>query len=394
MKKRRLLRAGFLAGIGAVAALVALAAGAQARSHAGTITIGVVGGQSGLYAYVGNEQYVGAQIAADQINAAGGVIGSKIQIVARDDAGDPTKGINAVQELVSQQNAVAIVGSPDTAGAIAPFAERVQRPVIGVVDGGGPNVHPNGPTKAPRKWVFGITMDTFAMAQKLGQYAAAHCKKIAILHDTTTYGVPAAAATVGELARLKTKAVIDDAVPEDWTKASAPDVGPEVRRLHDKSVDCAIAWISQEAGARIALTVQTMKYPLTILGPDTLSSIPRYVQLAKSAANGTVSVQISALLKPNAKQKVFRAAYAKKTKTTQAPSSYAMESYDAVYVLAKAIAIAKSADPAKVRDALEKVKNFPGAAGPVTFTAAQHEAVTPKQLTFVVYRNGKWSPTS
>ncbi len=71
-----------------------------------------------------------------------------------------------------------------------------------------------------------------------------------------------------------------------------------------------------------------------------------------------------------------------------------MESYDAVYVLAKAIAIAKSADPAKVRDALEKVKNFPGAAGPVTFTAAQHEAVTPKQLTFVVYRNGKWSPTS
>ena len=370
--------------------------GGSAKKLPAVINVGVVGGQSGLYAYVGNQQLAAAKIAVSEINAQGGIDGSKLAIVSRDDAADPSRAIAALQAFSSTNHAAAILGSPDTGGAVAPYAARVQTPLIGVVDGGGPNVTPGGPGTRPLSWVFGVTDDTFGQAQAMVPYANAHCTKVAILHDPTSYGVPAAQATVNAFksAGAGSKVVVDDTISENWTSSSTPSVAPEVRRVQDSHANCVLAWISPQSAASFLAAAAQSGYTPKVIGADTLDTYPQYGQLAGSAGNGTISMQLKAVINPNAKLTHFLAAF--KQATGSATSGYGIFSYDAVYLVADAIKLAHSANPTDVRAALEKISDYPGAVGSISFTPMQHEAVTSTAWTYVQFnsKTGKWMPVA
>ena len=81
------------------------------RAQSGPIRIAVVCPQSGAFQPVGAPIVLGAQIAADQVNAAGGVGGRMIELVLRDDKGDPTQSVAAARELVAD-GVNMIVGVP------------------------------------------------------------------------------------------------------------------------------------------------------------------------------------------------------------------------------------------------------------------------------------------
>ena len=103
----------------------------------------------------GMQTVMGAQIAVDEINAKGGVLGRKLKLDWHNDNADGTLSGQLFKKLVSD-GAVAIVGSPATGPVTAQLSNRYKILDIGVVDGGGLTVYPDGPDGKPHPWVFSI----------------------------------------------------------------------------------------------------------------------------------------------------------------------------------------------------------------------------------------------
>src|SRR6201982_1531896 len=99
-----------------------------------TIKFGLVAAMSGQSAQSGEAITRGLSLAIDEINAAGGVLGKKVELVVRDDESNPAKGVVAARELVQRVKVAVLFGGLDTpvSLAIAPFANQNKVPVMGV----------------------------------------------------------------------------------------------------------------------------------------------------------------------------------------------------------------------------------------------------------------------
>ncbi|OZA84413.1 MAG: ethanolamine utilization protein EutN, partial [Azorhizobium sp. 39-67-5] len=120
-----------------------------------TIKVGLVAALSGQSAKSGEAITRGLEVAIDEINAAGGVLGKKIELVRRDDESNPAKGVVAARELVQKEKVAAFFGGIDTpvSLAIVPFANQAKVPFIGVW-AAGTAITRNG---APENYVFRVS---------------------------------------------------------------------------------------------------------------------------------------------------------------------------------------------------------------------------------------------
>ncbi|RUP15716.1 MAG: ethanolamine utilization protein EutN, partial [Methylobacterium sp.] len=100
---------------------------------ADTVKIGLVTALSGQSAKSGEAISRGIGLAIDEINAKGGVLGRPLELVARDDEANPSKGVLATRELIQRVGVVAVVGGLDTpvSMAIVPIANQMKVPFIG-----------------------------------------------------------------------------------------------------------------------------------------------------------------------------------------------------------------------------------------------------------------------
>ena len=91
-----------------------------------TIRIGFSGAQTGDVAMFGKPTLLGMQMAAEEINAAGGVLGRKIEVIESDNRGDKQEGAAVAQKLISRDKVVAILGDPTTgiSKVVAPIAQK------------------------------------------------------------------------------------------------------------------------------------------------------------------------------------------------------------------------------------------------------------------------------
>ena len=136
----------------AVAAVVMAAPPASAQD---TIKLGLVAAMSGQSAKSGEAIVRGLSIAIDEINAKGGVLGKKLELVVRDDESNPAKGAVAARELVQREKITALFGGLDTpvSLAIVPFANQSKVPFVGVWAAGTP-ITRNG---AAENYVFRVS---------------------------------------------------------------------------------------------------------------------------------------------------------------------------------------------------------------------------------------------
>src|ERR1700676_4779029 len=121
---RRLLLAG---------AALSLTIGAPALAQE-TVKLGLVAAMSGQSAKSGEAIVRGLSLAIDEINAKGGLLGKKVELLVRDDESNPAKGVIAARELVQREKVTAFFGGLDTpvSMAIVPFANQSKVPFIGV----------------------------------------------------------------------------------------------------------------------------------------------------------------------------------------------------------------------------------------------------------------------
>jgi branched-chain amino acid transport system substrate-binding protein len=208
----------------------------------------------------------GVTFAVDAINNAGGVKGRKIEIVTRDTQGDPTKAVNATQELISQAKVHAIWGPVNSGEALAttPIMARAKMP----------DLHPCvvetliDPVKFP---------NAFRVAPSNGQWDDAvrnYClkvlkvKKVAVIGDTTGYGVTAVKASVEAFKKDGA-----DVVYLANIDATQPDMTPDMLRAKNAGAEVIVVWsVSTGMEARMFNTRAALNWDVAFVGHPSLAS--------------------------------------------------------------------------------------------------------------------------
>lgn len=170
------------------------------------IKIAVAGPHSGANASFGLQEWRGAQKAAKDINKSGGVMGRNIELIKADDACEPKQAVSVANRMVSQEKIAAVVGH---------FCSSSTIPASEVYDDAGVlMMTPASTNPKVTERGFPTVMRLCGRDDQQGTVAADFIiktlkrKKIAIIHDKTTYGQGLADATKAELKVLKTKPIL------------------------------------------------------------------------------------------------------------------------------------------------------------------------------------------
>ena len=314
----------------------------------------------------------GVMFAADELNARGGVKGRKIEIVTRDTQGDPTKAVNATQELISRAKVNAIWG-PTNSGeslAVTPIMARAKMP----------NIHP---------CVVDSLIDiakyptAFRIAPSNGQWDDAarnyitkvlKVREVTCFGDTTGYGTSAVAASVAAFgkdgATVVSQAQID---------ANQPDVTPDMLRARNAGAKAILVWtVSVGLLSRLMNVRAQLGWDVPIVGHPSLGSgdIRNLVEKPGNWDNvfavgyRTCSFDASGKLPPRSEEFVHR--LAGKVDLNDTALWWVACGNDAVNLVAAAVEATGASTGEAIVGYWNTLKNYPGVFGDYTYSAADH----------------------
>jgi branched-chain amino acid transport system substrate-binding protein len=347
---------------------------------ADTIKIGVSGPYTGGSSPMGVSMRDGVRLAASEINAKGGILGRKIELIERDEEAKNERGVQVTQELINKEHVVAAVGFINTGVSLAAqrFYQEAKIPVINNVATGSIVTKQFLPPEYSDNYVFRTSANDTIQSALIVKEAIDTRKftKVAILADSTNYG---------QLGR------------EDLEKAlAAKGIKPvAVEKFNIKDVDMTAQLLkAKEAGAQAILTygigpelaqiangMEKLGWKVPMVGSWTLS-MGNFIDNAGKNGDGARMPE-TFIQEPNTpKRKAFIAAYQKayNPPNGRIPSPVsAAQGYDSMYILAAAIKQAGNTDGVKIREALENLHEKID--GVVTtynrpYTHDDHEAIT------------------
>lgn len=338
--------------VGTCAAAVMPAGAATSSSY----LVGVSEPVTGAEAQAGTEIFDGELLAADAVNAAGGVLGHQIVLKEQDDACDPQTSVNAANKLVSE-GVQAMVGG---------YCSSAAQPAESIYSRAGiPNIQAaaNSSTLTAGGYhnVFLIDPGGPLQAQEaVGLFTKIlKTKTLLIADDQSTYAVNVAQLTAKGLAGSSTKVLPVQAVPN-----TDQDFSAVINTLRaDKAT--AVYWTGYFAqAAEFVRQLRTDGVMIPFVTADG-SVDPTFIKDAGSDANGTyATISVLSSFLTGSAAKAFDKAYVSKFHAQ--PGPYSAYGYDGIYALANAAKAAGSLAPAKVIAALHKLK-FAGLTGQVSF---------------------------
>lgn len=340
-------------------ALVFFAPAAQV-SAAEPLKIGLICPLTGSWASEGAEMKQVLDLLAEDVNAKGGVLGKKVEVITEDDGGDPKTAALASQRLVTQHVPV-VIGTYGSAVTEATQNIFDEAKIIQIADGS----TAVRLTEKGLKYFFRTCPRDDEQAkvavqaiEKIGS------KKLAILHDNSTYAKGLAEEAKGLLKDKKNIEIVffDALTPKEQ------DYTAVLTKI--KSVQPDLVFFTGyygEAGLLLKQSKQ-MNWNVTFLGGDATNN-PDLVKVAgKQLASGFyfVSAPLPKDL-PSEQAKSFLASFTKKYGNP--PNSiYAVLAGDGFRVAVHAMAETKSEDTAKLADYLHKnLKDYPGLTGKISF---------------------------
>ena len=364
-------------------------------SFAQTIKIGVDGPFTGGSSSMGVSMRDGVRLAAKEVNAAGGVLGKKLELIERDDEAKNERGVEIAQELINKEKIVAVVGFINTGVALAShrFYQDAKIPVINnVATGTALTKGPSFPFKdAKDVFVFRTSARDEIQSPMIVNEAITvrGFKKVAILADSTNYG------QLGQADLIKALAA-KNITPVTTEKFNVGDTDMTAQVLKAKSAG-AEAILTYAIGpelAQIANSMAKVGWKVPLIGSWTLS-MANFIDSAGKNGEGAIMPQTFIQAPTTPKRKAFIEAYLKEFKPKNdridSPVS-AAQGYDSVYLLAAAIKQANSLEGDKIRLALEDLKT--PVVGVVKtynkpFTKDDHDAITDKDPVMGIVKNAR-----
>ena len=361
------------------------------------VKIGLSAAVSGGSAASGEAIKRGLQIAIDEINAKGGVLGGrKLELVVRDDEGNPQKGVTIARELVEREKVVAVFGGLHTTVALAqvPVWHELRTPYMGAW-AAGTNITRNGQTP---NYVFRVSANDDYVDRFLSRYAMETMKKSkpGLLLENTPWGQSNETGLTKWFGEKGVKAVGVERF--NW---GDPDMSPQLLRLKNAGADHIVLVANAPEGAQVLRSKAKLGWDTAMISHWGISG-GRFAELTGDLSEGVTFLQTYTFFgKQNERGqyvlKMLREKHGiKEPGDVIAPVGTA-NAYDGLHLVALAIEQAGSTDGPKVRDALESLKSeYKGLIKSYKrpFTAEQHDALTDEDYVMVVWKGGKIVPVT
>ena len=363
--------------------LVLTGSGAMA---AAPLRIGALFSVTGPASFLGEPEKNTMELLVKELNAKGGVKGSKIELVWYDTQGDATKAVQLANKLIKNDKVIAIIG-PSTTGetmAIIPIVEKEQIPLISCAAG----VKITDPVK---KWVFKTPANDHVAAEKILDYAARlKQKNIALLTVSDSFG-SSGREQLKALAARKGFTVVADEVysPKDT------DMTAQLTKIRGIKADAIICWGTNPGPAVVTRNVKQLAIKIPLYMSHGVAS-KKYIELAGAdAAEGVVlpagKLAVYDKLKKNDPQlktlKDYDLSY-KKAYGIEA-STFGGYAYDAFHLIIEAIKMS-GATAEQIRSGVEKQHKLIGVSGVFAMSDKDHNGLDLSAFEMVRISKGDW----
>ncbi|MBP2678960.1 MAG: Extracellular ligand-binding receptor [Deltaproteobacteria bacterium] len=359
----------------AAAAILSLVVVASA-GFAETVKVGVLLPLTGSQAKFGEIEKRSYEMAAEEINAKGGVNGKKVELLFEDDTGKPDVGRSGVEKLISREKVPVITGgySSSVTAAAAPVAQQFKVPFV-ICTGSADDV-----TEKGYDYVFRVNPPASEYPNAIKSFlqgVAKDVKTVALLYENSAFGQSSSKSFEKDATELGLKIVV-----KEGYQAGAIDFIPILTKVKAANPDM-IYMVSYVMDASLLMrqSKELRINPKMFVGGGAGFTLPEFAKSAGDASDGVFSATlwVDTLPFPGAKEYAanFRKKFGSETEY------HGAEAYATMYVVADALKRAKSITPKDVRDALATT-DMKTAFGPVKFISYGKKTQQNKLDTYMV----------
>lgn len=359
------------------------------RAQGDPIRIGWLAALTGPNSAPGAGFNRGVQYAVEQINGAGGVKGRKIELFTRDTQSDPTKAVNASQEMISSAKVHAIWGPTNSGEALAttPIMARAKIP----------NIHPCvvntliDPNKYPN--AFRLIPSNTQWDDAVRQYClkVLKVKKLAVIGDTSGYGTTATGDSVAAFKRDGAEVVYTAQID-----STQPDMKPDMLRMKNAGAEAIVVWsVSTGMDARLFNTRAALNWDVPFVGHPSMSS-GEVAGLIDKPANWEKVYVIgykSATYDDNGKLPPRVQTFVDQTKGKISLNDtllwWVTSAYDAIHLIAAAVEHTGATDGPSIIKYWNSLAKYPGLFGTYTWTPTEHNGYPTDEIIMCAANSSK-----
>jgi len=303
------------------------------------VKIAVAGPMTGQDAAFGEQFKIGAELAVEDINASGGVLGQRLEMKIYDDGCDPRQAV-AIANRLASDGAVFVVGHFCSDSSIPASKVYEEEGIIQISPG---STNPKLTDEGGQN-VFRVCGRDDQQGSVAGAYLAKNFagKNIAVIHDRSTYGKGLADETTKALNAAGKQEVLQDT----FTKGDR-DLTALVSKLKQNKVDVVYMGGYYDQAGLLARQMRDQGSDAILVGGDTLMT-KEYAAIAGEAGDGTLMTFSPDPRKNPAAAEIVERFQAKGIE----PEGYVLYAYAAIQAWKQAAEKAGSVDPAKVIGAL------------------------------------------
>ncbi len=362
-----------------------LLTGSHLANAADPIKIGTFLTVTGSASFLGDPELKTLQMVIEDLNAKGGLLDRKIQLIHYDTGGNAKEAVNFVKRLIKSDNVDLIIGGSTTGDTIAviPDVEKEGVPFIslaGAVD----IVEP------VKKWVFKTPhTDRMAAAKIYEDLGKRGLTKVALITGDGGFDKSGREQLLKLAPQYGMTIVADESYGNKDT-----DMTTQLAKVRGSEAQAIINFGFGQAPAIVTRNIKQLGIALPLYQSHGVAS-KTFIDLAGGAAEGVrlpaAALVIAEQLPDADPQKPVLLAYKKDYEAKYGPvSTFGGHAYDGAMIAIEAIRRAGSVDKARVRDEIERTKGLIGTAGVFNMTHEDHMGLALDAFKMVEVRNGGW----
>lgn len=350
------------------------------------INVGLIVSLTGNYAPLGSEDKKAVELAVQQINSAGGLLGRQIKLIERDDKSQPEQSVLSFNEI--KNDVVAVIGSPFSNSALAtiPQVDRDKIPYVSLTPAD-EQVNPIHP------YVFVVPATSATYAERTLQYYQAQgYTKVAVAHDSrSSYANAGTAGMKAKAAQHGITLVADEEFQTSTTEFSAV-----LNHVKASGAQALMVWATGPPAVAFAKQYATanLGIPLMFTGAQasTLWLKPTGPAAEGVFVSSSIAVVGDALPAGAQKTAIDEMAKPFTTQYGYPPPQFAADGYTGAKLLAAAVQKANSTDADKIRAAFEGL-TLTTPNGTYKYSATDHAGLTADYISINVVKGGAFQAT-
>jgi len=371
---------------------------APQATAAATVAVGAVYKVGAIFDATGPASSLGVperdtvKMLETQVNAAGGIKGPdglmhKIEVVFYDNQSQESQSVLVAKRLIEEDKVPVIIG-PSQSGTTLAIVDTTQAAKIPLISAAASFkiVEP----VTDRKWVFKTPQsDSLIMENALAYHKKVGHTKLAWLSVNNAFGDSGRS----ELQRLAPKYGIT-IVADERFGATDTNMTAQLTKIRSSGADCLQIWATPPAASTVTKNVADLGLKLPVYHSHGIGN-QDFIDLAGASANSIIApmgkLLVAASLPDSDPQKKTLTTYTEQYQKAygKGPTTFGGHAWDAFNIALLAMQKAGN-DPAKIRDEIEKIKNFVGITGVFDFSDKDHNGLDNRAVTMVTIDGGKW----